>query len=527
GYAGRLAVQSGKDSMLRLFDLTDMSAQGGPGHVGHEIELQALGQGGVVLTVPAVWVNPADSTTWVFYFNNSGGSAYRLEFPSGKPSLVKQWQTSMNGSSPLVANNVLYQQGSFTMRAIDPLTGTLLWSDATHVGSRHWQSPVVANGKLFFQDESGNLTAWALPAGGTPTPGTPTATPTVTPTRTNTPTSTRTPTATSTRTPTSTKTITPTRTRTNTRTVTPTRTPTKTPTSTRTPTATKTPTPTLTAVTPTSTNTLTPTVTPTTTFTAVVPTSTSTFTPTVTPTATDTPTDTPTGAPTLTPTATPTPGGATTPPLSDFRDVRRAADVAPGPDLGGTGQTAMNFTGSTGAGGDAWITVYDSVPGTPAEDSLFGSVNLSADVLIQTYNNSKGAGLLALFNEGSGKKGLALLLYDSGNSDSLALRVVDPATGLFTTLGSVSLGGNVVENVWFRVTMSVSVNGGTVTATGRVFPHSTPTDPGSALGAQLGSTLNFTGSLPSGVDPVGEVGMAAGAASTSVNSSVANFTIGP
>src|SRR5262249_10393779 len=149
------------------------------------------------------------------------------------------------------------------------------------------------------------------------------------------------------------------------------------------------------------------------------PTSTRTTTP-IAPTSTSTATPSPT--------ATPTPGGIVVPPLSSFRDVRRAVDINPGPDLGGTGHQAMNFTGSAGAGGDAWITVYDATPGTPDEDPVYGSVNLSADVLIQTYNNKKGAGLLALFNEGTGKKGVALVLYDSGNSDGLTLAVVDPAT---------------------------------------------------------------------------------------------------
>ncbi len=234
GYPGRLAVQSGKDSKLRLIDLTDMSGQGGPGHAGGEIELQSLPQGGGVLTVPAVWINPADVTTWVFYSNNSGLSALRLEFPGGVPSLVKQWQSSLNGTSPLVANNVLYQMGGFTLRAMDPLTGSVLWSDTTHVGSRHWQSPVVFNARVYLQDEAGHMTAWGLP----PDTGTPTATPpsTATNTPTNTRTSTRT--ATPTRTPTNTRTATPTRTATRTPTVTPTRTPTRTPTvtPTRTPT---------------------------------------------------------------------------------------------------------------------------------------------------------------------------------------------------------------------------------------------------------------------------------------------------
>src|SRR5262249_18949490 len=236
-----------------------------------------------------------------------------------------------------------------------------------------------------------------------------------------------------------------------------------------------------------------------------------------------------TPANTATPSATPTPtpGGMIVPPLSSFRDVRRAADINVGPDLGATGHTAINFTGSAGSGGDSWITVYDTTPGTPDAGPLFGSVNLSADVLIQTHNNRKGAGPLALFNEAAGKNGLALILYDRGGSDFLTLAAVDPATGKITTISSVSLGGGVAENAWFRVTMSVAVSGGNVTVTGQVFRHATPSDPGSALGTQVGVTLNFSGARPAGVDSTGEVGIVAAATSTSVNSSVTNFTIGP
>ena len=215
------------------------------------------------------------------------------------------------------------------------------------------------------------------------------------------------------------------------------------------------------------------------------------------------------------------------PPLTDFRGVRRAGDINPGPDLGGTGHDAMNFTGSAGAGGDAWITVYDTTPGNPDPGPAYGSVSLTADVLIQTYNNRKGAGLLALFNEGTGLKGLSLALYDSGNSDSVVLGTVDPATGQLTALATVSLGGNIVENSWYRLTMEVAVSGANVTVTGRVFRHATATDPNSPLGAQVGSTLAFSGTRPAGVNAAGEVGMVASAASTSVNSSVTNFTIQP
>ena len=187
----------------------------------------------------------------------------------------------------------------------------------------------------------------------------------------------------------------------------------------------------------------------------------------------------------------------------------------------------MNFTGTAAGSGDTWITVYDTTPADDTVKDLFGSVSLTADVLLHTYNNKKGAGLLALFNEDANKKGLALLIYDSGNSDSLALGTVNKAAGTFTALKTISLGGAIVENAWYRLTMDVAVSGSNVTVTGKLFQHATPTDPDSAPGAQIGNTLTFSGARPAGVDAAGEIGMAASAAATMVDSSIANFTIHP
>ena len=206
--------------------------------------------------------------------------------------------------------------------------------------------------------------------------------------------------------------------------------------------------------------------------------------------------------------------------------MRRASDIGVGPDPGGTGHAAINFTGTGASSGDTWITVYDTTPADASVQNTFGSVNLSADVLIHTYNNRKAAGLVALFNEGAGQKGLALLLFDSGNSDSLAVGTVDKASAAFTGLATAALSGNVVENAWYRVTMTVSVSGGNVTVSGKAFRHATPTDPSSPLGTQVG-TVNFSGALPAGVAGTGEVGIAAAAYSAAVDSSVTNFTINP
>ena len=85
-----LAVQGGKDAKLRLLNLANLSGQGGPGHLGGEIgAIINVPQGGVVLTQPAVWVNPADGSTWIFVVNGNGASGLRLNFDvNGNPSLV-------------------------------------------------------------------------------------------------------------------------------------------------------------------------------------------------------------------------------------------------------------------------------------------------------------------------------------------------------------------------------------------------------------------------------------------------------
>ena len=134
---------------------------------------------------------------------------------------------------------------------------------------------------------------------------------------------------------------------------------------------------------------------------------------------------------------------------SCFTDVRRGPDINDdgAPDLGGTGHTALNFTGGAGPAGDTWLTKFTPNGGTQICDATApGGIVLFADVLIHTFNNTKGAGLVALLDSVPGGKGLALILYDQGNSDALQLATIDPATGQLTKLTSVSLGAGIAEN---------------------------------------------------------------------------------
>jgi hypothetical protein len=196
-----LAVQGGKDQLLRLVNLGNLSGQSGPGHTGGEIgSTIPVPQGGQVLTQSAVWVNPADSTDWVFVANGNGISGLKLGLSGTTPALQKGWTDTGGGSSPLVANGVLFYAGSNRITALNPMTGALLWQ-STSIGGIHWESPIVANGVVYITDENHALTAFSLP---------PTSTPAATTTMTNTPivsptsTSTKTPTATPTRTATAT-----------------------------------------------------------------------------------------------------------------------------------------------------------------------------------------------------------------------------------------------------------------------------------------------------------------------------------
>ncbi|HVT16076.1 MAG TPA: PQQ-binding-like beta-propeller repeat protein [Thermoanaerobaculia bacterium] len=155
-----LAVQGGKDGLLRLLNLDDLSGMGGPGHTAGEIQKFSAPQGvSGMLTFPAVWVNPADGSTWVFETNFSGIAGLKLTVDgSGNPSLVSQWSQGPGGTSPIVANGILYYASSGTIHGLDPITGTQLWSAA--IGSIHWQSPVVVNGTLYITDESSKLNAF-------------------------------------------------------------------------------------------------------------------------------------------------------------------------------------------------------------------------------------------------------------------------------------------------------------------------------------------------------------------------------
>ncbi|MGI8968650.1 MAG: PQQ-binding-like beta-propeller repeat protein [Chloroflexota bacterium] len=157
-----VAVQGGKDALLRLINLDTLSGQGGPGHTGGEIGSPiSVPQGGEVLTQPAVWRNPANGSIWVFVANDQGISGIRVVISGGKPTLQPTWTVHTGGTSPIVANGVLFYASSGIIQALNPSTGAQLWHDTT-IGGIHWESPIVDNGRLYITDGNGLLTVYGL-----------------------------------------------------------------------------------------------------------------------------------------------------------------------------------------------------------------------------------------------------------------------------------------------------------------------------------------------------------------------------
>jgi hypothetical protein len=162
-----VGVQGGKDSKLRLVNLDNLSNGSLPavaGRTGGQIgAIVNVPQGGGVFTQPAVWINPVDDTRWVFVATSGGVSGLQLKLDvSGNPSLASQWTFGQGGTSPVVANGVLYYVGNNTLHALDPTSGTSLWTSSPgEVGSIHWQSPIVFNGWVYVTDQSAHLVAYA------------------------------------------------------------------------------------------------------------------------------------------------------------------------------------------------------------------------------------------------------------------------------------------------------------------------------------------------------------------------------
>lgn len=162
-----LGVMMGKDTVVRLLNLDDMSGQHGAGFVGGELQaVPGSGAADVATPQPAVWVDEhGDGSTWIFEAPWGRLVAFQLVVDAaGNPSLATRWNayTSNYTSSVVVANDVLFAVGSGGyLNAYAPTTGDVLWSSSAAIDCCAWGEPMVVNGRLYALGYS-TLTVFAL-----------------------------------------------------------------------------------------------------------------------------------------------------------------------------------------------------------------------------------------------------------------------------------------------------------------------------------------------------------------------------
>ncbi len=140
-------LQGGKDATLRVIDL--QADAGSTAHRGGELQSVGTPSGSQLFTEPAVW--RSSGGTWVFAADNGGTAAWT--YASG--ALTKKWSNSHGGTSPIVAGGLLfvYDPGG-ALRVYEPTTGNLVGQLAA--GRGHWNSPIVADGRIALPEGSAN-----------------------------------------------------------------------------------------------------------------------------------------------------------------------------------------------------------------------------------------------------------------------------------------------------------------------------------------------------------------------------------
>ena len=112
------------------------------------------------------WRDPASGITSICVTNSEALLAFNVvEHADKSLELVQTWSFNNGGSSPVLANGVLYYAAVSHLYAIDPSNGSLLWQN-TQIGPIHWQTPTVVNSSLYICDGAGQV--WRYDVSGTP-----------------------------------------------------------------------------------------------------------------------------------------------------------------------------------------------------------------------------------------------------------------------------------------------------------------------------------------------------------------------
>jgi outer membrane protein assembly factor BamB len=141
--SGGLAVQGGKDGLLRLLNLNTLP--GVNAKTGGELQTVPVPGSTDMFTEPAIWKG-----TWVFLATGAGTAAWQLR--GGR--LHSGWSNGTGGNSPLIAGSLLYVAGNGAVNVYLPASGRKVAS--LPIGSVHWQSPVVAAGRIAIPEGNAN-----------------------------------------------------------------------------------------------------------------------------------------------------------------------------------------------------------------------------------------------------------------------------------------------------------------------------------------------------------------------------------
>jgi hypothetical protein len=141
----RLAVQGGKDGLIRLLNLARLNGtQGGAGpRLGGELQQIAAPGQTDVFTAPAVWSHAG--RPYVFVADAAGTAAYVLS--GSTPRLRVAWRWTAAGTSPVLAGGLLYvYDPGGSLNVYEPASGRQLIS--MRVAPGHWNSPIVTGGRV-------------------------------------------------------------------------------------------------------------------------------------------------------------------------------------------------------------------------------------------------------------------------------------------------------------------------------------------------------------------------------------------
>jgi hypothetical protein len=154
GRRPRFALQGGKDGKVRLLSLSGLNGRAAQASLltGGELQVLRPPRGQLAFTTPAVW--RTGRRVIVLTADFQGTAAYELR--GSPPRLHVLWDNGTPGSSPVLAGGLLYVYDVTNggLNVYRPLSGHRLAT--LPAGSGHWNSPVVADGRIALPEGNAN-----------------------------------------------------------------------------------------------------------------------------------------------------------------------------------------------------------------------------------------------------------------------------------------------------------------------------------------------------------------------------------